>query len=308
MTGAAARLASPRIRRYQRPHSAVLLVVPAVAVLLLMTVAPALYLLWSSLFRFNLLAPEAGVFVGLGNYTDILGSASFIRHFGITLLFVVTSVSLELVIGLMVAVLLARKGPDLRIASGLLILPMAITPVVAALVWRALLNPNYGWIDYYLQSLGLIKEPIAWLSAPLTSWIALLALDVWQWMPFVALILLAGLQGLPTEPLEAAAVDGAGRLGMFRFITLPMMRPFIVIAVLLRTVDAFKTFGTVQVLTNGGPGDATEIVNLSIYRVALQNFQVGTAAAMGIVFLIVVTLVVQQMLRVMARNTDVLDD
>jgi multiple sugar transport system permease protein len=95
---------------------------------------------------------------------------------------------------------------------------------------------------------------------------------------------------------------------MFRFITLPMMRPFIVIAVLLRTVDAFKTFGTVQVLTNGGPGDATEIVNLSIYRVALQNFQVGTAAAMGIVFLIVVTVVIQQLLRVMARNTDVLED
>ena len=308
MTGAGARVANLRIRRYQRPPSAAVLVVPAVAVLLLMTVAPAIYLLWSSLFRFNLLQAEAGAFVGLGNYADILSSPDFIRHFGITLLFVVSAVSLELVIGLAVAVLLARKGRDLRIASGLLILPMAITPVVAALVWRALLNPNYGWIDYYLQTFGLIEEPVAWLSAPLTSWIALLALDVWQWMPFVALILLAGMQGLPTEPLEAAKVDGAGRVGMFRFITLPMMRPFIVIAVLLRTVDAFKTFGSVQVLTNGGPGDATEIVNLSIYRVALQNFQVGTAAAMGIVFLIVVTVVIQQMLRVMARNTDVLDD
>lgn len=308
MTDAAVRLTAPRIRGFQRPSSAVLLVVPAVAVLLLMTVAPAIYLLWSSLFRFNLLAPEAGAFVGLENYANLLGSPDFIRHFGITLLFVVASVALELAIGLVVAVLLARKGPDLRIASGLLILPMAITPVVAALVWRALLNPNYGWVDYYLQSFGLIEEPIAWLSAPFSSWIALLALDVWQWMPFIALILLAGLQGLPTEPLEAAAVDGAGRLGMFRFITLPMMRPFIVIAVLLRTVDAFKTFGTVQVLTNGGPGDATEIINLSIYRVALQNFQVGTAAAMGIIFLIAVTVVIQQMLRVMARNTDVLDD
>ncbi|MEA2536819.1 MAG: multiple sugar transport system permease protein [Chloroflexota bacterium] len=302
-----ARLIGPQDRR-ARSHPAVLLLAPAVAVLLLMTVAPAIYLLWSSLFRFNLLASEAGVFVGLGNYVDILGSTDFVRHFGITLLFVVTSVSLELAIGLVVAVLLARKGPDLRIAAGLLILPMAITPVVAALVWRALLNPNYGWIDYYLQTLGLIEEPVAWLSAPVTAWIALLALDAWQWMPFVALILLAGLQGLPTEPLEAAAVDGAGRLSMFRFITLPMMRPFIVIAVLLRTVDAFKTFGTVQVLTNGGPGDATEIVNLSIYRVALQNFQVGTAAAMGILFLVVVTIVIQQLLRVMARNTDVLED
>lgn len=308
MPGAAVSRLHSRLTGNQRPRSAALLVVPAVAVLLLMTVAPAIYLLWSSFFRFNLLSPEAGEFVGLGNYVDLLGSADFIRSFGLTLLFVVASVTIELALGLVVALLLARKGPDLRIASGLLILPMAITPVVAALVWRALLNPNYGWVDYYLQTFGLIDEPVAWLSAPITSWIALLALDTWQWMPFVALILLAGLQGLPSEPLEAASVDGAGRFGMFRFITLPMMRPFIVIAVLLRTVDAFKTFGTVQVLTNGGPGDATEIINLSIYRVALQNFQVGTAAAMGIIFLIVLTIVIQQLLLVMARNTDVLED
>ena len=308
MSGVAVSRLHSRLTGNQRPRSAALLVVPAVAVLLLMTVAPAIYLLWSSFFRFNLLSPEAGEFVGLGNYVDLLGSADFIRSFGLTLLFVVTTVAIELALGLVVALLLARKGPDLRIASGLLILPMAITPVAAALVWRALLNPNYGWVDYYLQTFGLIDEPVAWLSAPITSWIALLALDTWQWMPFVALILLAGLQGLPSEPLEAASVDGAGRFGMFRFITLPMLRPFIVIAVLLRTVDAFKTFGTVQVLTNGGPGDATEIINLSIYRVALQNFQVGTAAAMGIIFLIVLTIVIQQLLRVMARNTDVLED
>jgi multiple sugar transport system permease protein len=120
--------------------------------------------------------------------------------------------------------------------------------------------------------------------------------------------LLAGLQGLSKETAEAAAADGAGRFGTFRYVTLPLLLPFILIAVLLRTIDAFKTFGTIQVLTNGGPGTSTEIVNLTIYRVALQNFQVGAGAAMGVVFLFLLSVVAQQLLRVLGRNTDLVED
>jgi multiple sugar transport system permease protein len=132
-------------------------------------------------------------------------------------------------------------------------------------------------------------------------------MDVWQWTPFVALILMAGLQGLPQEPKEAAAVDGATGWQLFVTITLPMLRPFIAIAVLLRTLDAFKTFGTIKVLTGGGPGTSTEIVNLTIYRVALQDFSVGAAAALGITFLIMLSIIVPQLLTVMARNTDLVE-
>ncbi len=285
-----------------------LLAAPAVGLLLLMTVVPALYLFGSSLLDYNLLSPDKAHFVGLQNYVDVLTSSETLNRLAVTVAFVVLVVGTELVLGLGLAVLLNRRGLAIKVATSLLLLPMAVTPVVAALVFRQLLNPLYGWVDYYLQAAGLIQAPIEWLSQPTTAWISIIALDVWQFTPFVALILLAGLQGLPTETMEAAAVDGAGWSSTFRHITLPLLRPFIVIAVLLRTIDAFKTFGTIQVLTNGGPGTSTEIINLSIYRVALQDFRVGAGAAMGVLFLILVSVVAQQLLRVIGRNTDLVEE
>lgn len=285
-----------------------LLVAPALAVLLMMTIAPAIYLLYSSLFDFTLLAPSLGRFVGLQNYGNILTDEAIRNALLVTLLFVGLAVSLELIIGLLLALALAPRTLGNSIASTLLLLPFAVTPVVSALLWRELLNPNYGWVDYYLQRVGVMQEPIEWLSSTPTAWAALISLDVWQWTPFVALILMAGLQGIPAEPREAAAVDGATGWRMFWHITLPLLRPFIAIAVLLRVVDAFKTFATVKVLTNGGPGTSTEIVNLTLYRVGLQNFQIGAAAALGIVFLILLMITVSQLLRVIGRNTDLLEE
>ena len=285
-----------------------ILMLPAILLLALMSIGPALYLFWSSLWNTNLLSPEKAQFVGLQNYVDVLTSPQTWNRFAITFLFVILAVSIELVLGLLLALLLDRPGIDIKVATSLLLLPMAVTPVVAALILRALLNPLYGWVDYYGMEWGLMDQPIEWLSQPITAWIAVIGLDVWQWTSFVALILLAGLQGMDREPYEAAAIDGAGTWATFRRITLPMLVPFLVIAVLLRTIEAFKTFGTIQVLTNGGPNASTEIVNLAIYRVALQNFQVGAGAALGIVFLVVVSLVATQLLRFMGRNTDLVED
>jgi multiple sugar transport system permease protein len=284
-----------------------LLVSPAVTVLLVMTIAPAVYLLYSSFFNFTLLSPVK-TFVGLGNYVNVFADAAIRYNLLITVLFVVLAVGLEVVIGLLLALGLAARTIGNSIASTLLLLPFAVTPVVSALLWRELLNPNYGWVDYYLQRAGIIGEPIEWLDSPITAWAALIGLDVWQWTPFVALILMAGLQGIPQEPKEAATVDGATGWGMFWHITLPLLRPFIAIAVLLRVVEAFKTFATVKVLTNGGPGTSTELINLTLYRVGLQNFQIGAAAALGMVFLIMLLVVVSQLLRVIGRNTDLLEE
>jgi multiple sugar transport system permease protein len=130
---------------------------------------------------------------------------------------------------------------------------------------------------------------------------------VWQWTPFVALILIAGLQGVPEEPRQAAAVDGATRWQQLRYITLPLLRPFIAIALLLRLVEAFKTFATVKILTNGGPGRTTELVNLTIYRTALEDFSIGAAAALGVVFLILLVAITSQVLRAVTRDTDLLE-
>src|SRR5919202_152297 len=145
---------------------------------------------------------------------------------------------------------------------------MTIAPAVSGLVFRQLLNPNYGWVNYYLGKLGL-PAGIDWFANASSAWVAVIGLDVWPWTPFVALILIAGLQSLPRAPVEAAAVDGASRWQTFRYVTLPQLTPFIAIAVVLRTIQAFKTFDTFKILTGGGPGNSTEIINLGIYRVAL---------------------------------------
>jgi multiple sugar transport system permease protein len=284
-----------------------LLVSPAVTVLLVMTIGPAIYLLYSSFFSFTLLAPTK-VFVGLQNYGQLLTDEVIRQGFLLTLLFVTVAVSLETVVGMLLALALAPRTLGNSVASTLLLLPFAMTPVVSALLWRELLNPNYGWVDYYLQQVGVIDEPIEWLSSPITAWVALIGLDVWQWTPFVALILMAGLQGLPNEPREAAAVDGANGWRLFWYVTFPLLRPFVAIAVLLRVVEAFKTFATVKVLTNGGPGTSTEIINLTLYRVGLQNFEIGAAAALGMVFLFLLLIIVSQLLRVIGRNTDLIEE
>ena len=285
-----------------------LYILPAIALLAVMAIGPAVYLFGNSLFDYHLLQPENSEFVGLGNYVDALTTPQTYDRLWNTAIFVVAAVAIEIVLGTGLALLLDRPGRDIKIAASLLLLPMAVTPVVAALVFRALLNPLYGWVDYYLRAFGLVDRPIEWLSEPLTAWIAVIGLDVWQWTSFVALIVLAGLQGMDREPQEAASIDGASTWQKFRYVTLPMIKPFIVVALLLRTIQAFKVFGTVQVLTNGGPGGATEIFNLTIYRVSLQNFQVGYGAALGIIFLILLSIVAAQLLRLLGRNTDLVEE
>jgi multiple sugar transport system permease protein len=283
------------------------LVTPAVCVLLLMTIFPALYLLWASFRRFNLMTPDNAPFIGLENYRNIATNGDIRYSMLVTILFVVAAVGIELALGLLLALMLAPKSRSNAAAATLLILPMAVTPVVSALVWRELFNPNYGWVNYYLRQIGIMHEPIAWLSNPQTSWFTVISLDVWQWTPFVALILMAGLQGIPPEPREAAAVDGAEGWRLFWDVTFPLLRPFVAIAVLLRTLEAFKTFGTIRVLTGGGPGISTEIINLTIYRTALQDFSVGAAASLGIAFLVFLSILVPQMLRILARNSDLVE-
>jgi multiple sugar transport system permease protein len=302
--------ATQRLRRgslYSPGRAGWFLVAPALIILLAMTVFPTVYLLRSSFFSFTLLSSESH-FVGLQNYIYDLTNPDIRYSLLITMLFVAIAVGLELVIGLLLALALAPQNLENNIASTLLLLPFAGTPVVSALLWRELLNPNYGWVNYYLQQIGIMRTPVAWLSSPLTAWIALIGLDVWQWMPFVALILMAGLQGLPSDVKEAAIVDGAGGWQLFWHITLPLLRPFIAVAVLLRIVQSFKIFDTVQVLTGGGPGTSTQVINLTIYRVALEDFSIGAASALGIMFLIIVMVIVSQVLRVVAHNTDLVEE
>jgi multiple sugar transport system permease protein len=271
--------------------------------LLVMTVGPAIFLIYSSLHNIQMFGGASG-FVGLRNFQELLTDATFLHSVLVTLAFVVIAVGIELIIGLALALALAPKTRANGVAATLLLLPFAVTPVVSAMVFKQLLDPNYGWVNYYLSKVGLLPDQMDWLANPSTAWIALVTLDVWQWTPFVALIILAGRQTLPQEVFEAASVDGSRPWQTFRYITLPMLAPFLAIAVVLRSIQAFKTFDSFQVLTGGGPGDSTEIINLGIYRTALQSFQVGAASAVGLVFLLILSALVPLLLRVVGRNAE----
>lgn len=275
---------------------------PAMIVLLIMTIAPAIYIFYTS-FRNASILGGAGRFVGFTNYETALTDPATQQSFLATLLFVAGVVILEMILGLALALPLAQQTWSNKLASALMLLPFAVTPAVAAMVFKQLLNPNYGWFSYYMNQLGFPPN-LDLLGNPAGAWVVLIVLDMWQWTPFVALILMAGLQSQPLEPREAAMVDGANKWQIFRNITLPGMVPFIAIALVLRTIQAFKTFDSFKIVTNGGPGNSTEIINLGIHRIGLQSFNIGLACASAVLLLIVLLLLVPAMQRVIGRRAD----
>ena len=280
---------------------------PAMALLLSMTVVPTLYLVHYAFRHEDLLGPNSH-WVGFDNFQRVLTDANIGWDAFTTLQFVVLAVVIEVLLGLGLALMLSRKIAETNLITAMFILPLGVAPVVSALVFRVLLDPAYGWVDYYLQTWRIIDQPIDWFGEPVYAWVAVIGLDVWQWTPFVALILLAGLQGVPSEPKEAARLDGANAWQTFWHIVLPFMTPFLAIALVFRTIEAFKTFGSVFVLTGGGPGTSTSLINLDLYRMALQNFDVGGAAALGICFLIVLSVIMGRLLSVLNGSTDILED
>ena len=185
----------------------------------------------------------------------------------------------------------------------ILILPTMMTPVVVGLIWRFMYNPELGMANYLLSFLGL--GPFNWLGNRHLAMYAVMFADIWQWTPFMALVMLAGLQALPDEPFEAASIDGASGLQMVRYITLPLLRPTMLVAVLIRLMDAFKSFDLIFVLTGGGPGMTTEVLSFHIYRTGFKFFHMGYAAAMSYVMLVIVVLVSQILIRFLAREEGV---
>ncbi len=274
---------------------------PALIILLLMTIAPAIFLITKSLTNDSLLNSTSN-FVGLENYQSILTDASLIRSAKVTAIFVALVVIIEMAAGIFFAQFLHKKTRANSLAGALLIIPFAVAPAVSAMIFRELLNPNYGWVNYFMGLLGL-PDQIDWLGNSFTAWVALIGLDVWQWTPFVTLILIAGMSSLSAEPLEAASVDGANGWQIFRHISFRLLAPFIGIALVLRTIQAFKTFDSFLILTGGGPGDSTSPLNLEIYRVALQSFRVGYASSMAIILLVAISVLTPLLLRILSRAT-----
>ncbi|MBI3695359.1 MAG: sugar ABC transporter permease, partial [Acidobacteria bacterium] len=198
--------------------------------------------------------------------------------------------------------LVSREFRGRRVLRSILLIPMLLPPVVVAVIWRLILNPEFGVLNGTLRSLGFNTAKLTWAASEKTAMLSVILVDVWQWTPFMFLLLLAGLQGLPVEPFEAAVVDGASGWQVFRRLTLPMLRPVIAIAVLLRGMDLLRVFDQIFILTQGGPGFATETVTLYIYRTAFRFYNFGYAAAMSFVLLVATTLIARAFLRVLKQQ------
>jgi multiple sugar transport system permease protein len=283
--GASLRLmkAGASLRRRERLQGAgldlalpYLLLAPSVVIVLAVLVYP----LWDGLRASTKLYRYGSAFrdIGFANYTRLWSDEEFRNALWVTLRFVTCSVAIETVLGLALALFCLREFAGIRLLRTLLIIPMVITPVVVAIVFRLLYASDVGMLTAFSQAMGGGQVEI--LGQPVKAFLGLVALDVWEWTPLMFLILLAGLQSLPQEPFEAARVDGAGAWRVFVDLTLPMLRPVLAIAIVLRAIDAFGTFDQVFVLTRGGPGQATELISIFGYDTSFKYQQTGYAAAM----------------------------
>jgi len=265
-----------------RKNSNYLFIIPAVVVLFIIVIFPFIYTFLVSFQFWDLPKPGSRHFVGFANYVDILTSKRFWSSMAVTFIFVGASVAIEMVLGFLIAALLNIKLVILRpIVRTLLIIPMMVTPVVAGTTWKLMTNYEFGILNYLVKLIGL--PPRDWLGTSFTALTMVIITDVWQWTPFVILIILAGFQSLPPEPYEAAVVDGASNLKAFRYITFPLMKPFIGLALILRVIYAYRIFDTVFVMTRGGPGYSTEVISLHLYYIALNFFHLGTASAISFI-------------------------
>ncbi|MDZ7823548.1 MAG: sugar ABC transporter permease [Ahrensia sp.] len=232
-------------------------------------------------------------FIGFRNYTNLWNNDAFRESFGVTVKFAAIALTLEMLIGVGLALLLDRNIRGMSALRTIFILPMMIAPIVVGLMWRYMYHPTVGIFNRTLKSYGF--EPIPWLSDGTWSFVAVIIADVWQWTPFIFILSLAALQSLPRSAIEAAQIDGATGWQQTLYIKLPLMMPVLIVAALLRLIDAFKVLEVILVMTNGGPGLSTEILSLRIYRTAQEFQKLGEAAAMSNYLLIMLTLLTTAM-------------
>ena len=258
-----------------------LFIAPAVAVLLALSIYPLIYSVTISLQR----ETPSGLIWGLENFKRLVTDNFFWTAMAHTFVYAVAALACEFLLGLGLALLLNAQIRGRSFFRASLLLPMMLPPVVVGVVWRLMLNPNFGAVNGTLKRFGIGTESLTWTASPKLAMLSVIAVDVWQWTPFVFLVLLAGLQAIPQEPYEAALIDGSSRWQTFWHVTLPLLKPAILIVLLLRTMDLLRVFDQIFILTEGGPGFATETISLYIYRTAFRFFDFGYAAAMSFVLL-----------------------
>jgi multiple sugar transport system permease protein len=277
-------------------------ILPSLLVIFLVAVYPILHCFYLSLHKIDLKLPQLGqIFVGIDNYRSLIGDSRLWKALSNTFLFTGGSVGLELLLGIGIALVMHRKFKGRGLFRASVLVPWAVPTVVAGMMWAWIYNDQYGVFNHLLAQLGVIDGYIAWLGTKNTAMFSLIFADVWKTTPFMALLLLAGLQMIPDELYESAKVDGAGPLARFLRITLPLLTPTIAVALLFRTMDAFRIFDLVFVLTQGGPGNSTETMSLYAYKYLFSYLEFGYGSALAVVTFIWVGIVSAGFLLAMRR-------
>jgi multiple sugar transport system permease protein len=270
--------------RAQEERFAWTMVAPSVLLIAAVVTVPLLFVVSMSAFRIEIARPYQNRWVGFDNYVRMLGDPRFWDAARITAIYTVSTVALQVTVGLGLALAFFRQVRGQALLRVSVLLPMILAPVVVGLAWRTLLlTPDYGIVDYLAQVIGVGSH--RWLADPQLALASVIAIHTWQWTPFAFLVFLASLHALPVEPFEAALIDRANAWQRLRYLTLPMLAPAIVVVAVLRTIVALRAFDAIFAATGGGPGTATEILNLYTYRVAFNSLSLGYGAALATVLL-----------------------
>lgn len=276
---------------------------PTFVVLCITAFAPLAYSFWLSFNSFKLNQPNATpVFIGLQNYIELFHDERFWIATWNTTIFACGTVILELFFGVLLAMFLCKDSKFNRIAISIFLIPMIMAPVASGTLWRMMMDHTTGVVNYFLSLIGI--EPIAFLGDVRYALASVMFVDVWRLTPWVTILVVSALKGIPGNTIEAAVIDGASKFKVFRYIVLPYLKPVVIIVLMLRLVDAFKVFDTVYVMTSGGPGTATSMLPNFIYNQGLKYFNGGYSAAAAFVFLFAMTLVSVVFIRIRNRVND----
>ncbi len=274
-------------------------ITPALIVLLSFILYPLLFAFIMSFSTYTFVHPQFDRFVGLKNYTSSFHDKYFWNSLLVTFKFSALVVPLEFCLGLTIALFLNREIKFKNIFYAIVIIPLVMSPVAVGLIWRMFLHPELGIANYLLSMIKL--PPVNWLGSPKVAFFTVIMVDIWHQVSFMILLLLSGLMSLPKEPFEAATVDGATRIQQFVYITLPLLEPVIAVALLIRTIFAFRTFDLIYVMTRGGPGVSTDVFSYYIYRATFMGLNLAEASALSYILLIIVMVFVMFLFRIIRR-------
>lgn len=275
-------------KRLGERGTAWLFLTPALVLLAGMLLYPIVYTLWVSVSDFDLASFQPTGWVGMRNYTAVLHDPGFLESLKVTGVYLVIALPLQMVLGFAIAFLLNVDWRGRGVLRALFLVPMVVAPVVAGGVWRMLLDPLWGVVNYLLGLVGI--GPIEWIGDPALAMASVIIIDTWRWTPFVVLIAAAGIMALPADVYEAARSDGAGRWQTLRRITLPLLVPVMAAAFIVRWLGAVKMFDIALAATKGGPGNSTNVLNLYIYEKGFRSLEFGSASSMATIVLVITML------------------